>query len=91
MECRTPLHTLHGDEAIRAITEEMSRARPTERFDIEFENGEWKDLGNGRYSCEIRAFYRSRVSDGLSYNRERSFELTIRAGKVSRYEMRLAG
>jgi len=35
--------------------------------------------------------YRSTVSDDLSYSRDRSFELTIRDGMVSRYEMRFAG
>jgi hypothetical protein len=35
--------------------------------------------------------YRSTVSDDQSYSRDRSFELTIRDGLVSRYEMRFAG
>jgi hypothetical protein len=63
----------------------------TPQHSLPGENGEWKELGNGRYSCELRALYRSKVSDDLSYSRDRSFELTIRAGKVSRYEMRFAG
>jgi hypothetical protein len=88
VECVTPLHSLRG---IDAFTEELSRACPSERFDIEFQNGDWKHLGNGRYSCEIRALYRSKVTEDLSYSRDRSFELTIHAGKVSRYEMRFAG
>ena len=87
VECVTPQHSLHG---VDAITEELRRARPTGRFDVEFENGDWKGLGNGRYSCEIRAIYRSKATDE-SYSRDRSFELTIRAGKVSRYAMRFAG
>jgi hypothetical protein len=36
-------------------------------------------------------FFRSTVSDDLSYSRDRSFELTIRDGMVSRYEMRFDG
>jgi hypothetical protein len=87
VECVTPQHSLRG---VDALTDELSRARPPERFDVEFENGDWKSLGNGRHSCEIRALYRSIVSEDLSYSRDRSFELTIRAGKVSRYEMRFA-
>jgi hypothetical protein len=31
------------------------------------------------------------VSDDLSYSRDRSFQVTIRDGMVSRYEMRFAG
>jgi hypothetical protein len=88
VECVTPQHSLHG---VDAMIEELDRARPTERFDLEFESGDWKRLGNGRYSCEMRALFRSKVSDELSYSRDRSFELTIRDGKVSRYEMRFAG
>ena len=88
VECVTPQHSVYG---VDALTEELSHGRPSERFDVEFENGEWKHLGNGRYSLEIRALYRSSVTSELSYSRDRSFELTIRAGKVSRCEMRFAG
>jgi hypothetical protein len=88
VECVMPQHSLLG---VDAITEELSRARPAESLDVEFENGDWKGLGNGRYSCEIRLLYRSKVTGELSYSRDRSFELTIRDGKVSRFEMRFAG
>jgi hypothetical protein len=82
-----PQRPLHG---VDALLGELSRARPSERFEIDFENGDWKILGNGRFSCEIVALYRSKVSDNLSYSRDRSFELTIDADKVSRLEMRFA-
>jgi hypothetical protein len=88
VECVTPQHSVQGADA---LTEELRRARPSERFELEFEKGDWKLLGNDRYRCEIRVFYRSTVSDDLSYSRDRSFELTIRDGMVSRYEMRFAG
>lgn len=89
--CVTPQHTLYGRDAIEAVAAELSRARPTEGFAVAFENGAWNDLGNGRYACEIRAHYRSKVVDELSYSRDRSFELTVDDGKVTRYEMRFAG
>jgi hypothetical protein len=88
VECVMPVHSVHG---VDAITEELSRARPAESLDVEFENGDWKSRRNGRYSCEIRLLYRSKVTGELSYSRDRTFELTIRAGKVSRFEMRSAG
>jgi hypothetical protein len=88
VECVTPQHSVQGPDA---FTEELRRARPSERFELEFENGDWKLLGKDRYLCEIRVLYRSTVSDDLSYSRDRSFELTIRDGMVSRYEMRFAG
>jgi ketosteroid isomerase-like protein len=87
VECVMPQRPLHG---VDAVIGELSRARPSERFEIDFENGDWKVLGNGRFSCEILALYRSKVSDDLSYSRDRSFELTIGADKVSRLEMRFA-
>lgn len=90
VECVTPLHTLQGDEAIGALTDELGRGRPTESFEIDFENGDWNDLGKGRYSCEIRALYRSKVSEADSYDRRRSFDLTIREERVSRFEMGFA-
>lgn len=88
VEVVMPQHTVRGPEA---AVEELTRARPSERFDLEFENDGWKDLGGGRYSSDIRVHYRSKVSDDLSYSRDRSFELTIGDGLVSRLEMRFAG
>jgi len=87
VELVMPQHTLHG---VEALIEELSRTRPSERFDVEFESDDWKDAGNGRLTSEIRVLYRSKVSDDLSYSRDRSFELTIRDGQVSRFEMRFA-
>jgi uncharacterized protein DUF4440 len=88
VECVTPQHSVYG---VEAMVEELSRARPAERFDVEFESGDWKRRGDGRYSREICALVRWKETGELSYSRDRSFELTIRAGKVSRYEMRFDG
>jgi hypothetical protein len=88
VECVTPQHSLQG---VDAMTEELGRARPAKTLEIEFEGGDWQSLGNGRYSCELRAHFRSKATGEVSYSRDRSFELTISDGKVSRYEMRFAG
>ena len=88
VECVTPQHSLQGAEA---MIEELSRARPPETLELEFEQAEWKPLGNGRYACELRGLFRSKATGEVSYSRDRSFELTISSGKVSRYEMRFAG
>lgn len=88
VECVMPQHSVYG---VDAFTEELSRARPSERFELEFENGDWKPLGGDRCSCEIRVIYRSTVSDELSYSRDRGFELTIRDRLIGRCEMRFAG
>lgn len=88
VELVMPQHSVRGPAA---AVEELGRARPSERFELTFESEGWKELGNGRYSLEIRVHYRSTVSDELSYSRDRSFELTVGDGKVSRIEMRFAG
>jgi hypothetical protein len=85
VECVMPQHTVYG---VEALVEELSRARPTERFDVEFESGDWKRHGDGRYFRKIQLLVRQKETGELSFSRDRSFELTIRAGKVSRYEMR---
>ena len=78
-----------GSNALAACCQ--TSRRPAERFDVEFESGDWKRRGDGRYSREIRALVRRKETGELSFSRDRSFELTIRAGKVSRYEMRFDG
>jgi Domain of unknown function (DUF4440) len=88
VECVTPQHTLRG---VDAMVEELARTRPPETLEAEFEGGDWKSLGNGRYFCEISVHVRSKATGELSYSRDRSFELTVQAGKVSRYEMRFDG
>jgi len=85
VECVTPQHSVHG---VEAMVEELNRARPSERFDVEFESGDWKHLGDARYSRNVRALVRRKETGELSFSRDRSFELTIRSGKISRYEMR---
>jgi hypothetical protein len=87
VELVMPQHTLSG---VEAMTEELGRSGASETLEVEFESGEWKSLGEGRYDCEIRALYRSKATGEPSYSRDRSFGLTIRAGKVIRCEMRFA-
>ena len=87
VECVTPQRSGYG---LEAVTEELSRARPPETLALEFERGDWKTLGNGRYACEVRALFRSKSTGEVSYSRDRSFVLTVSAGKISRCEMRFA-
>jgi hypothetical protein len=87
VECVMPQHSLYG---VEALTGELRRARPADTLDVAFEHGDWSELGNGRYACDLRVLYLSKATGELSYSRDRSFELTIQDGKVSRYEMRFA-
>lgn len=88
VECLTPQLSLDG---VDAMVGELSRERPSERFKVEFESGDWRCLGDGRYSWDVRAVVRWKATGEPSYSRDRSFNLTIRSGKVSRYEMRFDG
>jgi hypothetical protein len=87
VECVTPQHTVNG---VDRTIEELNRVRPPETLEVEFEDSNWKELGNGRYSCETHAHFRTKATGEVSYSRDRSFNLTIREGRVSRYEMRFA-
>jgi hypothetical protein len=85
VECVMPQHSVYG---VQAMVEELSRARPAESFGVEFESGDWKRHGDGRYSRKVRVVVRRKETGELSFSRDRSYEVTIRDGKVSRYEMR---
>lgn len=86
VECVMPQRPVYG---VDAMIEELSRARPAASLQVELENrGDWQHGGDGRCSRDIQVLFRSRETGELSYSRDRRFELTIREGKVSRYEMR---
>ena len=83
-----PQSTLHGIDELREFPIWGSRA---ETFDFEFDEGDWQDLGDGRFACDVRQIYRLKEKGDLAYERMRRIELTIREGKISRYEMRIVG
>lgn len=88
VEWVTPKRTLSGIDEIR---EELTWGLPPEKLDLEFEEGDWVDLGDGRVACDVHQVYRWKETGEVSYERDRRIELTIRDGKISRYEMRIVG
>jgi ketosteroid isomerase-like protein len=88
VEWVTPKRTLRGIEALR---EEMIWGSPPEHLDLEFEIRDVVDLGDGRIVSHVRQVYRLKETGDFAYERERLIELTIRDGRVSRYEMRIVG
>jgi ketosteroid isomerase-like protein len=88
VEWITPQRTLQG---IDGVKEELTWGQPSEKLDVEFEEGDWVEHGGGRVGCEVHEVYRLKRSGEVSYERDRSIELTVREGKVSRYEMRIVG
>jgi ketosteroid isomerase-like protein len=88
VEWVTPQRTLRGIEELE--TWRIWGSSP-QGFDFEFSEGEWLNLGDGRVVCDMRQVYRVKESGDLAYERVRQIELTIREGKISRYELRFQG
>jgi ketosteroid isomerase-like protein len=88
VEWITPQRTLRGIDELKTWRVWGSSAQT---FDFEFSEGEWLDLGDGRVVCDLRQVYRMKKSGDFAYERERQVEVTIRDGKISRYELRFKG
>jgi ketosteroid isomerase-like protein len=90
VEWRTPLRDLHGIAELRAETS-WPWIAPRTSFEIDFEEKETTDLGDGRIVSDLREVYRMKGSGDFAYARHRRIELTIRKEKIASYEMRFAG
>ena len=88
VEWVTPKRTLSGIDELR---DELIWASPPENLDVEFEEGEWVELGEGRVVLDVREVYRVKGTGDFAYERERQIELRIRDSQISRYEMRIVG
>jgi Domain of unknown function (DUF4440) len=88
VEWVNPRRTLRGLDEVR---KELTWVEPAEHFDVEFDEGEWTELGGGRLACEVRHLYRWKQTGELAHERRRRIELTIRSGKIGRYEMQVVG
>ena len=88
VEWVTPQRSLVGLDAIR---EELTWGNPPDKLDLAFERGELVLLGGGRVASDLRQIYTLKTTGEFAYTRLRRVELTVRDGKVSRYEMRSVG
>jgi hypothetical protein len=88
VEWVTPQRSLFGVDAIR---EELTWGNPPDKLDLAFERGELVLLGDGRVASDVRQVYTLKTTGEFAYTRLRRVELTVRDGKVSRYEMRSVG
>jgi hypothetical protein len=84
----TPQRDLVGLEEIKS---ELTWVSPPDKLDVSFELGELVDLGDGRVASDVRQVYTLKGTGEFAYTRMRRVELTVRDGKVSRYEMRSVG
>ncbi len=81
----TPLRNLDGIGEVRNELAWFS-AREQVEFDQEL-----ADLGGGRFVSDVHEAYRSQPSGEVAFASERGIELTVRDGKIARYEMHVAG
>ena len=88
VEWVTPQRDLVGLDEVRR---ELTWVGPPEKLALEFERGELVELGEGRVASEVRQVYTLKATGEFAYTRLRRVELTVRDGKVSRYEMRSVG
>ncbi len=80
--------------ALKGIAEIRERTNWTsapDDLDFEFELGEIRALGDGRIVTEVRQLYRMKATGELVSTRNRRIELTIREGKISRFDMQIVG
>jgi hypothetical protein len=84
----TPQRNLAG---VDEIQRELTWVGPPDKLDLVFERGELVELGEGRVALDVRQVYTLKATGEFAYTRLRRVELTVRDGKVSRYEMRSIG
>ena len=88
VEWVTPQREVHGIDEAR---DELSWIRPPDNLEIAFSDPQLTDLGDGRIVAEVHETYRMSGTGDLAYARDRRLELTMRDGKIARYEMRVVG
>jgi ketosteroid isomerase-like protein len=90
VEWVTPTRDLRS---IGEVRKEMTWFSPRETPEVDFDVSQerLKDLGKGRIATDFREIYTTKSTGEPAYVRERRIELTVRDGKIARYEMRFAG
>ena len=83
-----PKRELSGIDALR---EQLTWGAPPEHLDLEFTTGEMADLDDGRIVADVQEVYRMKGTGDFAYARKLRIELTIRDGKIARYEKRDVG
>jgi hypothetical protein len=84
----TPQRDLRGIDEIR---EQLTWISGEHNLEFEFEEEGLTDLGDGSIVSDVQEIYRVKGTGDFAYARERRIELTIREGKIARYEMRVVG
>lgn len=88
VEWVTPKRTLTG---IDEVEHDLIWGTPPEHLDQDFQAGDWVDLGEGCARLDVLRIYRVKGSGDFAYQRQLRIEITMREGKISRYEIRTIG
>jgi ketosteroid isomerase-like protein len=88
VEWVTPKRDLRGVDDAR---DELTWIRPPDNLDVEFDEPSLTDLGDGHIVSDVHETYRVKGTGDYAYACDRRIELTIRDGKIARYEMRVVG
>jgi hypothetical protein len=88
VEWFTPKRDLAGLDEVR---EQLTWIVPRRTLDVEFEQTELRDLGDGRVRSDVHEIYRMHGSGEFAFARDRRIELTVRDRMIARYEMRVVG
>jgi hypothetical protein len=88
VEWVTQVRELSG---LEQVEHDLTWASPPEHLELEFQAGQWVDLGEGRAAVGVHETYRVKGSGDFAYRRKLRIEVTIRDGKVCRYEMKIVG
>ena len=88
VEWLMPRRDVHGLEQARA---QLTWIRPPDHLDVEFGEPELTHVGDGRVVCDVHETYRLKETGDYAYARDRRIDLTLRDGKVARYEMTVVG
>jgi len=88
IEWITPMRTLTG---IDEVENDLIWGSPPDHLDVEFDVGEWTDLGEGRAGVRVHQVYRVKNTGDFAYERDLQIEIAIREAKIGRYEIRSVG
>jgi hypothetical protein len=84
VEWQTPQRGLRGIDDVRA---HLTWISPPEKLEIEFDEPELTDHGDGRIVSYVQETYRMGGTGEFAYLRGRRVELTIRDRMIVRYQM----
>jgi ketosteroid isomerase-like protein len=84
IEYTTPHRTLRGLSEVREKLKWGSRDK--ENLDVEFEHGDWRDLGDGHVARESRMVQRWKETGEVAATMRINVDLRIRSGMITRYE-----